>query len=79
MPLTTSKVKTSVGMTTLDFWPIKDEPDNTHPTYDKKVNLGAAVKGYLSVTTATASIPGDDITRWRTKCSPADSSTAKPP
>lgn len=63
MPLTYSKVKTSVGMTTLDFWPIKDEPENAHPTYDKKVNLGAAVKGYLTVTTATASISGDNITQ----------------
>ena len=48
-------------MQTLDFWPIKTEPENAHPTYDAPVNLGAAVKGYLSVTTATASIPGDDV------------------
>lgn len=61
MPLTTSKVKTPLGMQTLDFWPIKTEPENAHPTYDAPVNLGAAVKGYLSVTTATASIPGDDV------------------
>lgn len=63
MPLTTSKVKASVGMTTLDFWPIEDEPENSHPKYVTKVNLGAAVKGYLTVTTATASIPGDNITQ----------------
>lgn len=61
MPLTTSKVKTPLGMQTLDFWPIKAEPDAAHPTYDASVNLGAAVKGYLTVTTAAASIPGDDI------------------
>ena len=61
MPLTTSKVKTPVGMQTLDFWPITDEPENAHPVYDASVNLGAAVKGYLTVTTASASIPGDDI------------------
>ena len=56
-----STVKAPLGMQTLDFWPITDEPANAHPTYDAKVNLGAAVKGYLSVTTASASIPGDDI------------------
>ena len=61
MPLTTSKVKTPLGMQTLDFWPIKAEPDGAHPTYEASVNLGAAVKGYLTVTTAAASIPGDDI------------------
>lgn len=63
MPLTTSKVKTPLGMRTLDFWPIKNEPDKAHPTYDASVNLGAAVKGYLTVTTNTATIPGDDITQ----------------
>lgn len=61
MPLAPSKVKTPLGMQTLDFWPIKAEPDGSHPTYDVSINLGAAVKGYLTVTTASASIPGDDI------------------
>ena len=61
MPLTASKVKASLGMKTLDFWPISAEPENAHPTYGASVNLGAAVKGYLTVTTAAASIPGDDI------------------
>ena len=63
MPLTTSKVKTPLGMQTLDFWPIEAEPENAHPTYGASLNLGAAVKGYLTVTTASASIPGDDITQ----------------
>lgn len=61
MALTPSKVKTPLGMQTLDFWPIKTEPESGHPTYDVSINLGAAVKGYLTVTTASASIPGDDI------------------
>lgn len=61
MPLTTSKVKTPLGMQTLDFWPITAEPEAAHPTYDASINLGAAVKGYLTVSTASASIPGDDI------------------
>lgn len=63
MELTKSKVKTPLGMQTLDFWPIETEPENANPTYGESVNLGAAVKGYLSVTTATASISGDDITQ----------------
>lgn len=60
MSLTPSKVKTPLGMKTLDFWPIKAEEDGKHPTYDVSVNLGAAVKGYLTVATASASISGDD-------------------
>lgn len=63
MDIQKSKVKMPLGMQTLDFWPIKSEPDTGHPTYDTSVNLGAAVKGYLSITTASASIPGDDITQ----------------
>ena len=61
MPLTTSKVKVPLGMASLDFWPIKEEPTNGHPKYDAPVNLGAAVKGYLTVSTNVASIFGDDI------------------
>lgn len=61
MSLTTSKVKVPLGMQTLDFWPITEEPDNSHPKYSAAVNLGAAVKGYLTVSTNIASIVGDDI------------------
>jgi len=61
MPLTASKVKTPLGMQTLDFWPISSEPEKSHPVYGDPVNLGAAVKGYLTVTTASATISGDDI------------------
>lgn len=63
MAIQKSKVKMPLGMQTLDFWPIKSEPDTGRPTYDTSVNLGAAVKGYLSIITASASIPGDDITQ----------------
>jgi hypothetical protein len=61
MALTPSKVKTPLGMRTLDFWPIASEPDKAHPVYGASINLGAAVKGYLTVTTGTATIAGDDI------------------
>lgn len=63
MAIQKSIVKMPLGMQTLDFWPIKAEPASSHPTYDESINLGAAVKGYLSITTASASIPGDDITQ----------------
>lgn len=63
MAAKTSKVKAPLGMQTLTFYPIKSEPENALPTYDAAVDLGAAVKGYLTVTTATATISGDDITQ----------------
>lgn len=63
MSVKTSKVKAPLGMQTLTFYPIKTEPENALPTYDAAVDLGAAVKGYLTVTTASASISGDDITQ----------------
>lgn len=63
MPAKVSKVKAPLGMQTLTFYPISDEPDAAHPTYSASVDLGAAVKGYLTVTTASATIPGDDITQ----------------
>ena len=61
MAIAKSKVKTPVGMMTSHYWPIKPEPENSHPVYDAAIDMGAAVKGYISVTTASASIPGDDI------------------
>lgn len=61
MDFRTSTVKTPVGMQTLDYWPITEEPAKAHPVYAAPINMGAAVKGYVSVTTVSASIPGDDI------------------
>ena len=79
MAVKTSKVKTPLGMQTLTYYPIKTEPDNAHPTYDTGVDLGAAVKGYLTVTTASASIPGDDITQLEDEIFTAASWTLRPP
>lgn len=56
-----NKVKTPVGMVTSNWYPITAEPDNAHPTYAEAVDMGAAVKGYLTITTASSEIPGDDI------------------
>lgn len=58
-----STVKMPLGMRRSWYYPIKDEPSGKKPVYDAKIDMGAAVKGYLSVTTASASIPGDDITQ----------------
>lgn len=56
-----SKNKTPLGMRTIDLWPITSEPDGSHPIYGERVNLGAAVKGSLSIATAAISISGDDM------------------
>lgn len=63
MPTGKSTVKAPIGMRCSWYFPISAEPTNAHPTYGEKLDMGAAVKGYLSVTTASASIPGDDITQ----------------
>ena len=46
-------VKVPIGMRSSYFAKIKTEPENAHPTYDSKVDMGAAVKGYVSITTAS--------------------------
>ena len=56
-----STVKVPLGMRRSWYYPITAENDNAKPTYGEKLDMGAAVKGYLSITTASASIPGDDI------------------
>lgn len=63
MPGTKSTVKVPIGMRVSAFFPISAEPVGARPTYGEELDMGAAVKGYLTVTTASASIPGDDITQ----------------
>ena len=63
MAATKSTVKVPIGMRRSWYYPITDEPANAHPTYGEKLDMGTAVKGYLSITTASASIPGDDISQ----------------
>lgn len=58
-----STVKVVVGMRTSWYYPILSEPDNAKPVYAPKLDMGAAVKGYLSITTVSASVPGDDISQ----------------
>lgn len=63
MAFGSSTVKTPHGMRKSWYFPIKEEPAGKKPVYDAKLDMGAAVKGYLTVTTASASIPGDDISQ----------------
>lgn len=63
MPIGKSTVKVPIGMRRSWFFPISAEPAGTKPTYGEKLDMGTAVKGYLSVTTASASVPGDDVTQ----------------
>lgn len=60
-------VKVPIGMRSSYFAKIKTEPENAHPTYDSKVDMGAAVKGYVSITTASGEIPGDDVILMRSE------------
>ena len=63
MAINKSTVKVPLGMRLSWFFHITDEPANKKPVYDAEIDMGAAVKGYLSITTASASIPGDDATQ----------------
>lgn len=63
MAIGTSTVKVPLGMRRSWYYPITEEPANKTPVYGPKLDMGAAVKGYLSVTTASGEIPGDDVTQ----------------
>lgn len=63
MAMNKSTVKVPLGMRRSWYFPIKDEPSGAAPVYDAMIDMGAAVKGYLSVTTVSGSIPGDDVTQ----------------
>lgn len=63
MALKQSTVKVPLGMRRSWFFPIKAETDGAAPTYDAMLDMGAAVKGYLTITTVSGSISGDDVTQ----------------
>ena len=63
MAFSKSTVKMPLGMRRSWYYPITSEEDGAEPVYGEKLDMGAAVKGYLSITTASAEIPGDDITQ----------------
>lgn len=62
-----NKVKAPLGMLTSNYYPITAEPAGTHPTYAASLDLGAAVKGYLTITTVTGEIIGDDTVQLETE------------
>lgn len=53
-------VKVPMGLVCSYFAPITAEPASSHPTYGSVLDMGANVKSYLSITTASGSIWGDD-------------------
>lgn len=61
MPLTMKTLKIPIGMRRSFFGKITAEPASAHPTYAAPVSMGEGVKCELSVTTAQASIYGDDV------------------
>lgn len=63
MAFRTSNVRTPIGMRASLFFPIASEPANARPVYETEVDMGTAVKGYLSVATVTGEIVGDDVTQ----------------
>ena len=66
MAVNTKTVKVPIGIRKALWAKITAEPDAAHPTYDNTVlDLGAAVKGTLAITTATLSIYGDDVEQLR--------------
>ena len=66
MTVNTKTVKVPIGIRKALWAKITAEPDAAHPTYDATIlDLGAAVKGTLAITTATLSIYGDDTEQLR--------------
>lgn len=61
------QVKVPIGMRSSYFAKIKTEPAASHPTYDTPIDMGAAVKGYVTITTASSEVYGDDIALIRTE------------
>lgn len=54
------KVKEKYGLVYSGFYPITAEPADAHPSYGTEIDLGAAVRAYLTITYATAQAYGDD-------------------
>lgn len=61
MSITHKTLKSVIGMRRSYFAKILSEPANSHPVYDDPVSMGEGVKCALAVTTAQASIYGDDV------------------
>lgn len=56
-----SKVKEKFGLVTLKAAPVASTPAASHPVYAPFVDLGAAVKAYVTAQRAEGQIYGDDV------------------
>ena len=59
--VTPSTVMVEIGMEDSFYFPIATEPAAAKPIYEAALDMGHSVKAALSITTASASIPGDNI------------------
>lgn len=57
----TVRVKEKYGLVLSLFYPITSEPAGKHPVYGPRVDLGAAVRDYLTINYAEAKAYGDDV------------------
>lgn len=64
--MTTNTVKAPIGLRKSYWFPITEEPENSAPTYGDLVDMGSNVRAALTLTTASASIPGDDTVQLET-------------
>jgi hypothetical protein len=55
------KVKEKFGLRTSTYYPITAQPENAHPTYGEKIDMGCAVKAYMTTNFAENSLYGDDV------------------
>lgn len=61
-----SSIKMPIGLRKAYWWPILEEPENSRPVYGELVDMGSNVRAVLTLTTASASIPGDDVVQLST-------------
>lgn len=59
--VTPSTVMVEIGAEKSWYFPIESEPEGKKPVYGQKIDMGTFVKANLSVTIASASIPGDNM------------------
>ena len=57
------RVKEKYGLVQSLFFPIASTPAGSHPVYGPVVDLGAAVKDYLTINYSEAKAYGDDVTQ----------------
>ena len=59
----TVRVKEKYGLVQSLFFPIASTPAGSHPVYGPVIDLGAAVKDYLTINYSEAKAYGDDVTQ----------------